>query len=276
MEAITFASRGSLPEPPAEEEYLRLRAKWCNETEGSLQLEDGYDCRLCRNKGYEMQVRKDEDGSLRLVTVSCSCQPVRRSILRMKKSGLEHQISRCTFDRFREEEPWQTAMKEAAKAYAEKPQGWFFAGGQSGAGKTHLCTAICRELLWKGREVVYMLWRDEIVRLKGAVMEADLYGRLMDRYKHAEVLYIDDLFKTGKGRDGQTPQPSAADIHTAFEILNYRYCNPSSLTIVTSEMTPRELVEVDEALAGRLLERAKTVTIGKDRGKNWRLRGGGE
>lgn len=276
MESLGFQKHTALTEPLPEEEYLRLRAKWCNETEGSLQLEDGYDCRKCRNKGYEMQMRTDEDGSHRLVTVPCSCEPVRRSILRMKKSGLEHQIRRCTFDRFREEEPWQKQMKAAAKAYAETPEGWFFAGGQSGAGKTHLCTAICRELLLKGREVVYMLWRDEIVRLKGAVTEADLYGSLMDRYKHAEVLYIDDLFKTGKGRDGQTPQPSAADIHTAFEILNYRYCDPSSLTIVTSELTPRELVEVDEALAGRLLERAQTVTIGKDRGKNWRLKSGRE
>jgi DNA replication protein DnaC len=191
----------------------------------------------------------------------------------MKKSGLEHQIRRCTFGEFRDEEPWQKEMKAAAKAYAKQPEGWFYAAGQSGAGKTHLCTAICRELLQQGREVVYMLWRDEIVRLKGAVMEADRYGRLMDRYKHAEVLYIDDLFKTGKGRDGQTPQPSAADIHTAFEILNYRYCDPSSLTIVSSELTPQELVEVDEALAGRVMERANIFTVEKDRGKNWRLRG---
>ncbi len=272
MEAMTFQSRIGLAEPLPEEEYLRLRAKWHNETEGTRHLEDGYSCTLCRNKGYSMEVRQD-GGDLRLVTVPCSCEPVRRSILRMKKSGLEHQIRSCTFDSFQEHTPWQRAMKADARAYAEDPRGWFFVGGQSGAGKTHLCTAICRELLLQGREVVYMLWRDEIVRLKGAVTEADQYTGLIDRYKRAEVLYIDDLFKTGKGRDGHTPQPSPADIHTAFEILNFRYCDPNKLTILTSELTARELLEVDEALAGRILERAQTIHIGKDREKNWRLQG---
>ncbi len=272
MEVLSFASRFSLTEPLPEEDYLRLRAKWCNDAEGSLHLEDGYGCPLCKNKGYVMEVRQEDDGA-RLVTVPCTCEPVRRSILRMKKSGLEGQIKSCTFERFREETPWQKAMKAEAMAYAQSPEGWFFVGGQSGAGKTHLCTAICRELLLKGREVVYMLWRDEIVRLKGAVTEADLYTGLIEKYKRAEVLYIDDLFKTGKGRDGQPPLPSAADVHTAFEILNYRYCNPDRLTILTSELTAEELLDVDEALAGRILERSKTIAIGRDREKNWRLKG---
>ena len=118
-------------------------------------------------------------------------------------------------------------------------------------------------LLLAGMHVRYMLWRDEIVRIKQGGEE--LQG-LLEELKNVQVLYIDDLFKSGDLR------PTAADINYAFEILNYRYNNPKLLTILSSELTEDELLDVDEAVGGRIYERARAFTVGRSRDKNYRLR----
>jgi DNA replication protein DnaC len=191
----------------------------------------------------------------------------------MKRSGLKDIIKDYTFDKFIATEPWQKAIKEAAMEYAENPEGWFALCGQSGSGKTHLCTAICREFLLSGKKVVYMLWRDEIVRIKEAAQSGDSSLQdILEKYKTADVLYIDDLFKTGKDKFNEVVKPSVADINYAFEIINYRYNNPKLLTIVSSELSEEELLDIDEAIGGRIYERAKTFTIAKNRDRNYRIR----
>ena len=74
-------------------------------------------------------------------------------------------------------------------------------GGQSGAGKTHLCTAVTVHYIRKGKEARYMLWRDEIAQIKAIVTDSAAYAARMDALKKTPVLYIDDLFK-GSLKDG--------------------------------------------------------------------------
>jgi DNA replication protein DnaC len=253
-------------------EYEQFKVDGLNNTVGHRNEEDGYDCHICKNKGYVVKLEEKADGSFFQVCSDCRCVETRRSIMRMKRSGLKNIIKDYTFDKFTDTEPWQKALKKAAVEYAGAPDGWFFIGGQSGAGKTHLCTAICREFLLEGRQVVYMLWRDEIVKLKGLVNEAEEYGKLIDKYKQAEVLYIDDLFKTGKGPDGGIQRPTGADVNVAFEIINYRSNDPALLTIISSECTEDDLLDIDEAVGGRIIEKAKAFSIAKDRKRNYRLK----
>lgn len=253
-------------------EYEQFKVDGLNNTVGNRNEEDGYDCVVCKNKGYIIKLVDEGNDSYRQVFTDCRCVEVRNSILRMQRSGLKNIIKDYTFEKFKAEEPWQKAVKGAAEEYAENPEGWFFLGGQSGAGKTHLCTAICREFLLGGRKVVYMLWRDEVVKLKSVVNEAEEYGKLIDRYKNAEVLYIDDLFKTGKNSEGVVQRPTGADVNIAFEIINYRCNNPKLLTIISSECTEDDLLDIDEAVGGRIIEKAKTISIAKDRKRNYRLR----
>lgn len=240
------------------EAQTKRKADTLNKTEGDLNREDGYECGICRNKGYVVKV---DEGYL--ICVRCRCMEARNAIRRMRSSGLKDVIRRYTFENYQAEEPWQQTLKEAAMDYARAPEGWFALCGQSGCGKTHLCTAICRELLLAGMHVRYMLWRDEIVRIKQGGEE--LQG-LLEELKNVQVLYIDDLFKSGDLR------PTAADINYAFEILNYRYNNPKLLTILSSELTEDELLDVDEAVGGRIYERARAFTVGRSRDKNYRLR----
>lgn len=257
--------------PPRE--YEQFKADGLNATEGNRHLEDGYHCAVCKNKGYIVKVVEDDDGYFHQVLCDCKCMPIRNSILRMRRSGLKDIIKDYTFDKFEVTEPWQQTLKAAAMDYAANPEGWFFVGGQSGAGKTHICTAISREFLLSGRRVKYMLWRDEVVRLKANVNDSETYQKMIDEYKHVDVLYIDDLFKTGKGQDGTTQKPTGADINVAFEIINFRYSNPQSVTIISSELTEDELIDIDEAIGGRIYERSKAITIGRDRSRNYRIKG---
>lgn len=256
-------------------EYEQFKVDGLNATEGDRHKEDGHNCKICKNKGYIIKLEELEDGSFRQVCCDCKCVEIRNSIMRMKRSGLKDIIKDYTFDKFEDTEPWQKAVKAAAMEYAKNPKGWFALCGQSGSGKTHLCTAVCREFLLEGRRVRYMLWRDEIVKIKQAAQgsdDSDELRKLLDGYKTAEVLYIDDLFKTGRAADNSMPKPTPADINYAFEIINYRYNNPSLLTIISSELTEDELLDIDEAIGGRIYERAKTFTIAKNRNRNYRIR----
>lgn len=259
--------------PPRE--YAQRRVDWINNDVGNRNESDGYNCGICKNKGYVAEVTELPDGSFGHKIRDCKCAPVRSSILRMRRSGLKDIIRDYTFDKFEATEPWQQAMKAAAIRYAEAHDGWFFVGGQVGSGKTHICTAICREFLLAGRDVRYMLWRDEIVAIKANVGDADVYKKMLDEYKSVEVLYIDDLFKTGKSPTGERQKPTIADINVAFEILNFRYSNPKSITIISTELTEDELLDIDEAVGSRIYERAKgsAITVGKDRARNYRLKG---
>jgi DNA replication protein DnaC len=63
-----------------------------------------------------------------------------------------------------------------------------------------------------------------------------------------------------------------ADVNLAFEILNYRYVNRRLVTILSSEKTIEEILDIDEAVGSRIFERCKghyVKFVGKE---NWRLR----
>lgn len=267
---------GNACESYSQEEMEKFKADSFNESEGSLNESDGYNCTVCKNKGMILRAAQTSNGSWTTISRDCKCMTVRRTIMRMERSGLKNIIRDYTFGKFDAADDWQKVIKEAAVAYAKNPEGWFFVGGQSGAGKTHICTAICRELLMDGKSVKYMLWRDDVVKLKNAVTDYEEYSRSIQQYKSVDVLYIDDLFKTGKSDKG--PQaPTAADVNAAFEILNFRYSNPKLITIISSECTINDILDIDEAVGGRIIERTKRpFSIKGDKSKNYRLKGATE
>ena len=246
--------------------YGKLKADSYNRSDGDL---TGMDCKKCRNKGRIAHPK--EDGGLGFE--ECSCMQPRRCLWKMEKSGLRNIIREMTFERYEAHEAWQERLKTNAMAYANKPDGWLLFCGQPGSGKTHLCTAVCRHRLLQGDEVRYMPWRDEITRLKALSLDAPQRENLMQELKSARILYIDDLFKAGRTPDGAAA-PTGADIGIAFELINYRYINHLT-TIVSTEHNPQELLEIDEATASRIMERAgaNIYHISRQEARNYRLRG---
>lgn len=265
--------------PYTREEYEQMKVDSYNEGEGTLHLVDGYNCDKCKNKGYIAELRMAEVYGYEVETlVPCRCQKARNALSRLARSGLKDVVKKYTFEGYEAQDAWQEKIKEAAQRFCDtQGEDWFFIGGQSGAGKTHICTAIAVHFIRQGKELKYMLWRDEITRLKGLVTEPEQYGKMMDELKNADVLYIDDLFKNGKDDFGNVKQPTPADINAAFEIINYRYNNPGKITIISSERTLIEMNAIDEAIAGRIAKKSKAggycINLAKDGKKNWRMKG---
>lgn len=243
-------------------DYLEKSLRMYNNAIGEINKADGYNCEICKNKGLVFFYKGEE-----IMSRQCECIKTRKSLYLLRESGMESQIEEKTLDNFKPNEDWQRKMREQAKSYiSEKTSKWFFIGGQSGSGKTHICTAICMELIKKGSSLIYMKWADATRELKNSINHYH-YDELIDKYKEIDVLYIDDFFKVQAGTE-----PSSSDIRIAFEILNSRLLQ-SKKTIISSEFSLKELLDFDEATISRINEKAKpyVLNIEKDRAKNYRL-----
>ena len=236
-------------------EQLQMEARLYNTRQGFL---TGYDCGACKNKGYLAEVRNDE-----LVMWECSCMRIRKTLRHIRESGLETLLRECKFGNYETSEPWQRKLKETVQAFVSSETAGLFLGGQTGCGKTHLCTAAVGHFIKQGMSARYFVWREDSVILKSYINDAE-YAALIGEFKQTDVLYIDDLFKGSV---------SDADKKLAFELIDYR-CRNRLKTLISTELSENELVAVDEALAGRILRMSKgfRLVIPKDHRKNYRLR----
>lgn len=208
--------------------------------------------------------------------VSCECRKRQIIDARIRNSGLENLLNRCTFETFEATTPWQQKIKDVSQNYCntlkdghEKP--WLYIGGQSGSGKTHLCTAICGELLRAGVNVKYLQWLESTHKFKSFVNN-DAFSELLEPILAADVLYIDDLLKS-KGNNELNP--SEADIKLCFEILNGRYIRDKP-TIISSEWyLTSELIPIDEATFSRVFEKTGyefCLKLAKGKNRNYRVK----
>ena len=229
----------------------------------------GYDCPICKNKGEIMVVK---DGIK--YYPECSCMQIRRSIENMQRSGLGELLNQKKFSNYNQTEEWQKSVVDTAKHFVESDGNGFIFSGNSGIGKTHICTAISRALLNRGIPLKYMLWVDESKKIKQAIKDEAKYAELVDELKNVQALYIDDFFKVSK-----RTAPSDADISLAIEIINYRYnlaqtSKKRYITILSTELSIKQLNDLDNALCGRLCEMAGKDFIlsvfGEE--KNYRLK----
>lgn len=222
---------------------LEEKAKFYNSQPGTLKF---YHCDKCLNKGVIEYITEDFDESMR----PCECTNIRSCYQAMYQSGItEDAIDRMSFDSFHDaENEWQTRMKATAKRYAgSNLTHWLLMSGMSGTGKTHLCTAVAKDLLLKGHNVKYVMWHDAVRKLSGNKYNVDSYERYMKDIINAEILYIDDMFKSGK---------SEAEKGIAFEIVNTRYINRKP-TIISTELSLQAIEDIDKAIAGRIEEMSK-------------------
>lgn len=223
----------------------------------------GLPCEKCGGSGYLMDVH--EDGTL--YSRPCDCSPLRQARLRLKNAGLLERAERDTFQSFRATEAYQKDMKEKAADFckAEK-KGWLMLCGQPGCGKTHLCVAVVGQLAKQGYSVHVMPWVNIVRQLKD--FNDDSRSKAFQKCVDAQVLYIDDFMK---GTPGKT------EYESAFVLLNERYNDTSKITIISSERTPEELGQFDQATRGRIIERCgkHLSVVAKAPGRDYRLKGGG-
>ena len=218
-----------------------------NQARSNLEKQESYtvkyDCDKCRDTTYILV--NDE-------AFPCSCKEVRKAKKILLESGISDEFSKKTFDNFDYSINVQTInsytvarsyVRDFEKISNTKSNSVIFMGSVGG-GKTHLSLAIANELMKKGVGVIYMGYRDSIIKLKQNVMDEVKYEKLMSRYKNCRVLLVDDLFK-----GSVTP----SDVNIVFEIVNHRYFNNLPM-IISTERKKDELINIDEAVGSRILE----------------------
>lgn len=226
-------------------------------------LEDRYKCSKCQDSGFI----KSKNGNF---YVRCNCYEMQKIEKLLIESGISEEFSKKTFDNFETRGKMQLEnSKRKAIQYVESFERFeherynsILFSGQVGAGKTHLGTAICGRLMNTGIAVTYMAYRNVVTKIKQNIIDEEAYSRELKKYTSARVLYIDDLLK---GRLTET------DINIMYEIVNYRYMNHMPI-IISTEKSPMELLEFDEAIGSRLIEMCKGNII-QFRGKelNYRM-----
>lgn len=229
-----------------------------------------YKCEKCHDTGW-VDIGNN-------TVYRCPCWKAREAERLLATSGLADVVGQQTFEAFKTDTPIQQKMKQTAKMYLEalltgrdnprKP--WMYMGGNPGCGKTHICTAVCGELLKNNIGVRYMQWLDEARKLKAYVNEPDFEDEVED-YINVSVLYIDDLLKQ---KYTEEPSFTEADIKIAFTILNARYLLNKPTIISTEWDLLDQLLPADEGVFSRVYERCKGFTLNIDRNpaNNYRLR----
>ena len=243
-------------------EYQRQRAASINEKPKDR---EEFDCLECYDRGYILEV--SEAGNLR--SVECACKE-RRAVKRaLEASGMTELFQKHDFPSFREHTPWAGEMKRVALEWAKQGTGWLVLCGQSGCGKTHLGIAACGYRLGRRiQKVEFLPWR-EFVTSQINQNNPDR-EKQMEKMQQAPLLYVDDLLKTA----GEAKGISSWELRLCFELINYRYNNRLD-TVITTEWLPQELLQLDESIGSRIVERAgeSLVAVERDRQKNYRLRG---
>lgn len=253
----TESHRSDEKRRPFSEPFRMKQVEWSNSKTGHLDEYDGIDCPICKNKGVIYIAEEDNPIPLQK---PCECMAKRKSIRFAKESGLENLLEHRV-SAFKVNHEWQKIVKDMAIEYVqEKHDEWFCMLGQSGAGKTHICSAIARTFIDRSMETKYVVWNTFIRELKADMLNDQ---RMMYQFQKVPVLYIDDFLK---GRYTDT------DITLAFDLINYRY-NNNLTTIITSELMFSQLMKIDTALAGRIKERCGKYFIELQKGddKNYRL-----
>ena len=220
-------------------------------------------CDKCRDTGWIVT----ENNIYR----KCECVDKEKIEKMWKRSGISLNDMNKTFKEFNDWNAEVTAMKDLTIQYFKSfleikdlKQNSLMLCGNPGCGKTHLLLALSRNLIVRNNmKVVYMPYRDEITAIKQMMIDADKYAKTLNKFKEADVLFIDDAFK-GKITE--------SDINIMFEIVNHRYLNNMPM-IISTEFNTDKLLDIDEGLGSRIIEMCKgnmKEIVGRQ--NNYRLR----
>lgn len=237
-----------------------------------------YNCSICKNTLSTHGLKFYNDGTghyFHHESKPCKCNLIRKSLKIMQDNGLLGIIKKKTFSNFTTTEAFQKTIKTNAvnfvRAIIAKQKVSFFIGGQSGAGKTHICSAMLGEFAKHGICVYFFNYINDIAtlnRYQYNSTEKDEFENLLSLYKQADILYFDD-FMFG--------EVSVSEQKIIFNIINHRYENDLPC-IISSNKTLNDIRRVNAPIYGRLYEMCDkfVLNINNDESKNFRTGGRNE
>ena len=222
-----------------------------------------YKCEKCKDSGFIFFV--DEKGNN--MARECECRQRRITEARLRQSGISlEEFERKSLNTFRDDTPEAKRMKEMAIKYLGDENalgiGYF---GKSGTGKTHICIAICQELINRGLKSRYFSYRADMQKLLKSYYQAEYWEQIQE-YTDVDVLYIDDLLKFAKSTRGDILE---SELRVVYDVVNTRYINHKR-TIFSSEYSVGEIIGIDEALGSRIYSMVNPYGM-KCEGENRRI-----
>ncbi len=217
-----------------------------------------YTCKKCSDTGY---INGDK---------VCSC--LREELIKatIASSGIGNLIEKQSFDNFElgiysyDEEVYKRMCYnlEASKKYVKsfkKERGNLLFVGKTGTGKTHLTTAIAREIIKQGFDVIYDTTQNitndfETDRFKNGYQYTE---NRSDKYLECDLLIMDDL-----GAEFST----AFTVSCLYNLINTR-ANRGLATIISTNLSPEELsAKYEDRIYSRLVGTGYDVFLftGKD------------
>ena len=186
---------------------------------------------------------------------------------RIRKSGIAGRQLTQTFGNY---EP-RTEQEQLAKSYMmalSRLKENVILAGRRGTGKSHLAVAFAIQTIKEqNARIRFELVAEMLDKIRRAIFERQDYFSLIEDYKRADYLILDDL-----GKEKQTD--AASDY--LFQIIDSRYRSERPTIITTNARTPDELIswgrpDVYAPMISRLLENGSWIPFLD--GSDYRLRG---
>lgn len=220
-------------------------------------MEQEYECNICKDTGFVNNKR-------------CRCFEQKLINLYYKQSSIEEITKTENFDNFDyhlySDKPYKGKMSprenirsivEVAKDFInyfdEEKESLFFYG-DSGLGKTFLSHCVAKELLDKGKVVLYRTAPDlvEGLRLNKLNSDNDSYYEYTDLLRECDLLIIDDL-----GTEPITP----FSLQEIFSIVNARLLANKKFIISTNLPLSEVMNIYPERLCSRILGNFKLLNF---------------
>jgi DNA replication protein DnaC len=208
-------------------------------------------CPICKGAGFvHPALDSGKVDFSRVVPCRCSKGELRKKKTEyLEKYSNLGSLSQLTFDNLSPKGKAASAISQerfaqihqAAKAFADNPQGWLVFLGPSGSGKTHLACAIANHRLSLGEPVFYIGTADLLDHLRSAFSPTSdtTYDELFEQVKNVPLLVLDDL---------TLGSATAWAKEKLEQLLQHRF-NARLATVITSDVP---LEKMDERLRGHL------------------------
>jgi DNA replication protein DnaC len=208
-------------------------------------------CPICKGAGFvHPALDSGKVDFSRVVPCRCSKGELRKKKTEyLKKYSNLGSLSQLTFDNLSPKGRTASTISQerfaqvyqAAKAFADNPQGWLVFSGPSGSGKTHLACAIANHRISLGEPVFYIGTADLLDHLRSAFSPTSdtTYDELFEQVKNVPLLVLDDL----------TPGSATAWAKEKLEQLLQHRFNTRLATVITTDVP---LERMDERLRGHL------------------------
>jgi DNA replication protein DnaC len=208
-------------------------------------------CPICKGAGFvHPALDSGKVDFSRVVPCRCSKGELRKKKTEyLEKYSNLGSLSQLTFDNLSPKGKAASAISQehfakvyqAAKAFADNPQGWLVFLGPSGSGKTHLACAIANHRISLGEPVFYIGTADLLDHLRSAFSPTSdtNYDELFEQVKNVPLLVLDDL----------TPGSATAWAKEKLEQLFQHRFNTRLATVITTDVSVERM---DERLRGHL------------------------